>query len=179
MARDGGLPPLHLQLAGPAARPAGHPDHAFVLPTLAVGEYPTPEDAAWLRHTCGIGAVICLQDDLDLDRKGVELRALLAAYRRVGIAMQRHPVADGDAAALCAALDVVLQSLHGFLAAGERVYLHCNAGLNRAPTVAVAYLHRHHGLSLDEACAAVKARRPCVPYMRALRLHYGAGTAVS
>jgi protein-tyrosine phosphatase len=173
MARDGGLPPLYLQLAGPAARPAGHPDHAFVLPGMAVGEYPTPEDAPWLRDTCRVQRVVSLQDDLDLERKGIHLRELLAAYGRVDIALERHPVADGDAAALCAVLGRVLHGLHRALVAGERVYLHCNAGLNRAPTVAVAYLHRHHGLSLDDACAAVKAARPCVPYLRALRAYYG------
>jgi protein-tyrosine phosphatase len=172
MARDGGLPPLHLQLAGPAARPAGHPDHAFVLPSLAVGEYPTPEDAPWLRAACGIRRVVSLQDDLDLERKGIRLNDLLAAYRRVEITLDRYPIADGDAGALCAALRSVLWGLHGSLAAGERVYLHCNAGLNRAPTVAVAYLHRHHGLSLEDACAVVKAQRPCVPYMRALHAHF-------
>jgi protein-tyrosine phosphatase len=174
MARDGGLPPLHLQLAGPAVRPAGHPGHAFVLPNLAVGEYPTPEDASWLRATCRVGTVVSLQDDLDLERKGLRLRELLAAYRRADIALERYPVADGDAAALCALLDRVLSGLHRSLGLGERVYLHCNAGLNRAPTVAVAYLHRHHGLSLEAACAMVKAMRPCVPYMRALRAHFGA-----
>ena len=171
--RDGsGLPPLHLQLAGPAARPAGHPGHAFVLPALAVGEYPTPEDAGWLRHTCQVSSVISLQDDLDLERKGVELSALRRAYDEVAIAFARYPVTDGDAAALCAVIDAVVADLHQRLSAGGRVYLHCNAGLNRAPSVAVAYLHRHHGMSLDEACAAMKARRACVPYMRALRTHY-------
>lgn len=169
-----GLPPLHLQLAGPAARPAGHPDHAFVLPALAVGEYPTPEDAAWLRDRCRVDAVISLQDDLDLERKGVALTALRRAYRAAGIAFARYPVADGDADALRAVLDAVVADLHQRLAAGARVYLHCNAGFNRAPTVAVAYLHRHHALGLDAACAAVKARRACVPYLRALRAHYGA-----
>jgi hypothetical protein len=172
MANSGGLPPLHLQLAGPAARPSGHPDHAFVLPALAVGEYPTPEDARWLRDTCRVSAVISLQDDLDLDRKGVRLSALRRAYEHAAIAFARYPVADGDAVGLRAVLDAVVTDLHQRLAAGERVYLHCNAGLNRAPTVAVAYLHRHQGMSLDDACAAVKSRRACVPYMRALRAHY-------
>lgn len=166
-----GLPPLHLQLAGPAARPAGYPDHAFVLPALAVGEYPTPEDARWLRDDCGVQAVLSLQDDLDLERKGLRLAALRRAYAEMTIAFARYPVADGDAAALLAVLDPVLADLHERLQRGERVYLHCNAGLNRAPTVAVAYLHRHHGLALEEACAAVKSRRACVPYMRALRTH--------
>ena len=45
MSDPNGLPPLHLQLAGPAARPHGHPDHHFVVDGLAIGEYPTPEDA--------------------------------------------------------------------------------------------------------------------------------------
>jgi hypothetical protein len=172
--RDGsGLPPLHLQLAGPAARPAGHPGHAFVLPHLAVGEYPTPEDAGWLRHTCQLTAVISLQDDLDLERKGVRLSALRRAYDAVGLAFARYPVSDGDAPALCAVIDAVVADLQQRLDAGGRVYLHCNAGLNRAPSVAVAYLHRRHGMSLDDACAAVKAQRACVPYMRALRAHYG------
>jgi protein-tyrosine phosphatase len=166
-----GLPPLHLQLAGPAARPAGHPDHAFVLPGLAVGAYPTPEDAPWLRGR-GVSTVVSLQDDVDLDRKGLRLGALRSAYAAVAIAFARYPVADGDAGALCRVLDAVVAELHQRLDHGERVYLHCNAGLNRAPSVAVAYLHRHHGLSLDDACAAVKARRACVPYMRALRAHY-------
>lgn len=168
-----GPPPFHLQLAGPAARPAGHPGHDFVLPDLAVGEYPTPEDAAWLRDACRIAAVISLQDDLDLERKGLRLSALRSAYTEAGIALERFPITDGDAASLCAVLDEVVATLHGRLAAAQRVYLHCNAGLNRAPSVAVAYLHRHRGLSLDQACAAVKAQRPCVPYMRALRAHYG------
>jgi hypothetical protein len=174
MADSGGLPPLHLQLAGPAARPSGHPDHTFVLPALAVGEYPTPEDAAWLHDTCGVTAVISLQDDLDLDRKGLALASLQAAYRRAAIAFARYPVADGDAGALRTVLDEVVRDVHARLAGGERIYLHCNAGLNRAPTVAVAYLHRHHGLTLDHACATVKAVRACVPYMRALRAHYEA-----
>src|SRR5262245_63809257 len=67
------LPPLHLQLAGPAARPNGHPDHAFVTERLAIGEYPTPEDVSWLHATPAFTAVVSLQDDADLDRKGLSL----------------------------------------------------------------------------------------------------------
>jgi protein-tyrosine phosphatase len=169
-----GLPPLHLQLAGPAARPNGHPDHAFVLDHLAVGEYPTPEDAAWLRHTPAISAVVCLQDDVDLDRKGLSLPALRRAYDAHGIGFHRIAVPDGDAEQLRLRLDDTVALVADLLARGERVYLHCNAGLNRAPTVAVAYLHVHRGHALDAACRLVKARRPCVPYMRMLFAHYEA-----
>lgn len=169
-----GLPPLHLQLAGPAARPTGHPDHAFILEQLAIGEYPTPEDAAWLRSALAVSTVVCLQDDVDLDRKGLSLRALERAYAAHGIQFHRVPVPDGDTDALRAHLDRSVRLLAGTLAAGARVYLHCNAGLNRAPTVAIAYLHVHHGHTLAAACSLVKARRPCVPYMQMLAAHYAA-----
>jgi protein-tyrosine phosphatase len=170
--RDG-LPPLHLQLAGPSARPNGHPDHAFVVDALAVGEYPTPEDAAWLSSALAITAVICLQDDVDLERKGLSPLALERAYRRQGIRFHRLPVPDGEGSQLRARLGEAVTLIADLIAHGERVYLHCNAGLNRAPTVAIAYLHVHHGHALDAACALVKARRPCVPYMRMLTEHYG------
>jgi protein-tyrosine phosphatase len=168
------LPPIHLQLAGPAARPSGHPDHAFVQERLAIGEYPTPEDAAWLRDAVAVSAVVCLQDDADLDRKGLSLRALERAYTAHGIRFHRVPVPDGDADVLRARLDETVALIADLLGRGERVYVHCNAGLNRAPTIAIAYLHVHRGHSLDAACSLVKASRPCVPYMRMLAAHYGA-----
>ncbi len=169
----GDMPPWYLQLAGPLARPAGHPAHAFVLPQLAVGEYPTPDDAAWLRTACRVDAVVSLQDDADLARKGLQLGALRAAYAAHDLAFARFPVGDGDTAALAAALDAVLACLHTHLRAGRTVFLHCNAGLNRAPTVAIAYLHEHGGLPLRDAAAAMKAVRACVPYLRLLDSRYG------
>jgi protein-tyrosine phosphatase len=175
MTRDAsGLPPLHLQLAGPAARPNGHPAHAFVLPELAIGEYPTPEDAAWLRDVHRFTAVVSLQDDEDLHRKGLQARALSRAFAAAGLAWQRHPAEDGNPASLRGALDAAVATVHRHVAAGGRVYLHCNAGLNRAPTVAIAYLHVHHRLALDAARDRVKAARACVPYMRVLEAHYAA-----
>ncbi len=172
MSRDA-LPPLHLQLAGPAARPNGYPDHNFVLPDLAIGEYPTPEDAAWLRDVQDFAAVVSLQDDEDLHRKGLRLPALNRAYAAVGIMLHRHPAEDGNVDSLRVVLDAAVAALHDHLSRGERVYLHCNAGLNRAPTVAIAYLHVHRGLSLAAARDHVKAARACVPYMRLLEKHDG------
>jgi hypothetical protein len=173
MADAAGLPPIYRQLAGPAARPKGHPDHAFVLPELGVGEYPTPDDARWLRDAVGVRVVISLQDDVDLHRKGLRAEELATAFARHGVIWRRHPVGDCDLDAMDAALDGIVLDVCRRIAAGDRVYLHCNAGLNRAPTAAIAYLHRHRDLALDAACAALKAVRPCVPYMQLLRTRYG------
>lgn len=162
-----------MQLAGPSARPSGHPDLALILPNLFVGEYPTPTDAAWLR-TQGITAVLSLQDDVDLARKGLDLEILEEAYDRAGLRFARIPIADGDLPAFSRLLDSALALLQELLAGDGRVYLHCNAGLNRAPTLAVAYMHTIIGQPLEAACAFVKRRRPCVPYMTFLRSRYAA-----
>ncbi|HZR83054.1 MAG TPA: dual specificity protein phosphatase family protein [Candidatus Binatia bacterium] len=162
----------------PFMRPSGRPGVSAVLEErLLVGEYPTPEDAEWLRETHGVTAVVCLQDDADLASKNLDLRALARAYERAGIAFHHVPVADGDVRDLAARLPDILARLHALVAAGERVYLHCNAGFNRAPTVAIAYVHHHRGLPLQDAWELVKQRRSCAPYRRALELHFSEETS--
>jgi Dual specificity phosphatase, catalytic domain len=160
-------------LVGPAMRPGGRPGGTLIVPGLVVGEYPTPEDAAWLVETWGTTAVVCLQDDADLAGKRLRLGDLERAYGRRGLAFHRRPVTDGDPASLEARLDALLALLARLIGGGGSVYLHCNAGINRAPTVAIGYLHVHGGLSLVAARDLVKARRPCVPYMRMLEAHFG------
>ena len=158
---------------GPPMRPGNRPDLSVILPELLVGEYPTPDDAAWLRAAHGVTAVLSLQDDADLASKGLELVALQRAYETHGIGFHRVPVPDCDAQVLAARLGPIVALLRELLGRADRVYLHCNAGMNRAPTAAIAYLHVHHGLSLSEARDFVKHRRHCVPYMLVLESHYG------
>ncbi|GIW40609.1 MAG: hypothetical protein KatS3mg076_1186 [Candidatus Binatia bacterium] len=135
---------------------------------LYIGEYPRTEDIPWLKERHGIGAVASLQDDADLASKDLELRALEQEYRANRIVFRRFPVADGDVEALAQRLGTILDGLVELQAGGTRVYVHCNAGMNRAPTVAIAYLHFVEGLGLDEAVEFVKRKRPCVPYLRAI-----------
>ncbi|MBY0278006.1 dual specificity protein phosphatase family protein [Candidatus Binatia bacterium] len=155
-------------------RPAGRPGVSHVIDdALLIGEYPTADDATWLRDEHGIATVVCLQDEFDLAAKNLVLERLVAAYVDAGLAFHHHPIADGDAALLAARLPAILAVIDAALVAGRRVYVHCNAGFNRAPTVAIAYLRAHRGLSDGEAWAHVKLRRACAPYRRALELHFG------
>jgi protein-tyrosine phosphatase len=153
---------------GPNPRPSPRPGFAALRAHLLVGEYPTPADARWLAETQGVTAVVSLQDDADLASKGLDLVALEEAYREAGLAFRRFPVPDGDESHLVARLAAVIGHITRVVDAGGRVYLHCNAGYNRAPTAAIAFLTVHEGLSADAARAAMKACRPCVPYMRAI-----------
>jgi len=160
-------------LVGPPPRPGARPGLSIIRPGLVIGEYPTPEDAAWLRDEHGVTAVVSLQDDADLASKGLRLVALERAYREQGLAFHRIPVPDGDDRNLAVRLAEIVELLGRLIDAGGRVYLHCNAGLNRAPTVAIAYLHVRAGLPLEDARDEVKRLRHCVPYMRALEECFG------
>jgi protein-tyrosine phosphatase len=149
------------------------PEVSEILPALFVGEYPRVEDVAWLKQEFGISAVLSLQDVEDLTAHGLSLPALIAEYRRHQIEFRRAPVADFDCQSLAVALPATLDELHALTQSGHRAFLHCNAGCNRAPTMAIAYLHVHHAMALDEARDFVKARRPCGPYMEVLYHHFG------
>ncbi|HSV07770.1 MAG TPA: dual specificity protein phosphatase family protein [Candidatus Binatus sp.] len=156
----------------PSVRPE-RPSVDVIRPDLLVGEYPNPEDVAWLRDTHGVTSVVSLQDDADLASKNLVLRELERVYRQERVTFHHMPIPDGATEVLAERLPAIVTLLVELVARGERVYLHCSAGMNRAPTVAIAYLHVQEGLPLAVARDDVKARRHCVPYMRALEARYG------
>ena len=155
---------------------ARRPEVNEILSNLFVGEYPSVEDISWLRQTFRISAVLSLQDAEDLNLKGLDITALHSAYRTNQMTFFRTPVADYDCDSLAEALPQSLELLQASLQSGNRVFLHCNAGCNRAPTVAIAYLHAYHAMSLEEARDFFKARRPCGPYMNVLYRYFGQET---
>jgi atypical dual specificity phosphatase len=159
-------------IGGGAVRPS-RPRLDPILPALVVGEYPNLGDVPWLRDTQGVTAVVCLQDEADLASKRLRLRDLQHAYADQGVAFDHLPVTDGDPELLAMRLPVIVEVVHHHLERGATVYLHCNAGMNRAPTAAIAYMHVHHGLPLPAAIDFVKQRRLSIPYVRALELCYG------
>ncbi len=48
------------------------------------------------------------------------------------------------------------------IARGGAVYVHCAAGSGRAPSMGAAYLIAHMGMTVDQALATIKARRPFI-----------------
>jgi protein-tyrosine phosphatase len=157
---------------------SGRPDLSRILARLLVGAYPTVVDAPWLAATHGVGAVLSLQDDADLAAKRLDAADLAEAYAAAGIAFARLPVPDGDEERMVRVLPAAVARVAAFVAEGTVVYVHCNAGMNRAPTVAIAYVHVHEGRSLAAATRLVKSRRPCVPFQSALARVYAAPHAL-
>jgi protein-tyrosine phosphatase len=159
-------------IGGGAVRPSA-PTTNHILPNLIVGEYPNIADVPWLKNTLGVDAVICLQDNADLASKRLRLNELRQAYLAQGISFEHVPIPDGEFEFLADRLPGIVELVHRHVDVGATAYLHCNAGMNRAPTAAIAYMHARCGMPLPDAIAFVKARRSCVPYVRALELAYG------
>jgi protein-tyrosine phosphatase len=149
------------------------PSVAEILPEVLIGEYPRLEDIEWLKRTHAVTAVHNLQDDDDLRLYGLDLRSLSETCNRASIRMVHTPIPDGSAGQFALHLEGALGDLKELTDAGERVYLHCNAGMNRAPTLAIAFLRAHRGMSLNEAMAHVKQRRACGPFMTILEEYFG------
>jgi protein-tyrosine phosphatase len=158
------------------ARPSrgnSRPSVSEITNLLLVGEYPRVSDIEWLKQEHRVTAIHNLQDDEDLRINGIDVVTLREVARRHGIKLVRTPICDGSADDMAARLEIALRDLDELLRARERVYLHCNAGLNRAPTVAIGWLRANEGMSLDEAMAYVKKRRACGPFMTVLEAHFG------
>jgi protein-tyrosine phosphatase len=130
------------------------PSVSVISDELLVGEYPGHADIAWLKD-------------------GLDNGELSAEYDAHGIDYVRTPIQDGSADAMAERLEVALDDLRDLVTPGSRVYLHCNAGMNRAPTLAIAFLRAYRQMSLEEAMKLVKKNRACGPFMTVLEEYFG------
>jgi protein-tyrosine phosphatase len=144
--------------------------YAQILPRLFVGSHPrTVADIERLRTELGVTAVLNIHTDEDMNAVLLDFQPLEAHYRTSRVELRRVPMLEQQPelrAKLCACID----ALNELLAANHTVYLHCTAGIGRAPTVAIGYLHFHLGWEWDVAVAHVKRLRECNPHLDALRL---------
>ena len=127
------------------------------------------EDIKRLRYDFGVTAVLNVQTDEDLANWGVDWPQLEAGYRRSGIEVRRVPVQDFERSDLRAKLPECVAALDELLQTGNTVYVHCNMGVNRSPTIAIAYLHWVLGWELNQAVQYVITRRECDPYVETIR----------
>jgi hypothetical protein len=80
-----------------------------------------------------------------------------------GLALARYlhlPTIDDDAPSIDH-LDQGVDFIREVIGSGGKVYIHCGAGVGRAPTMAAAYLLAE-GHSLDETLAMIRAARPFI-----------------
>lgn len=134
-------------------------DLDLIAPRLWVGPSPhRPQDLDSLARA-GVTAVLNLQTDQDLQRRGVELDRLGEELGRRGIELHRVPIRDFDEPDLIRRLPEATATLDRLLKAGHSTYVHCTAGIGRAPAVILVYLVRQ-GRALHHARELLYRRRP-------------------
>ncbi|GAQ77869.1 protein tyrosine phosphate [Klebsormidium nitens] len=146
---------------------------AHVLPDLIVGScLQKPADVDRLVEEENVGAIICLQQDPDLAYFSLDLGAIQRrCAERKDVEHIRSPIRDFDPFDLRMCLPDAVQTVHEAFerCKGKTVYIHCTAGLGRAPGVALAYMHWLRGFTLAEANARLQEVRPCHPKLESIR----------
>jgi atypical dual specificity phosphatase len=120
--------------------------------------------------TMKVTAVLSLQSDEDFKTHGINSTKLQSAYDYNRIVLQRFPILDFDEIDLGKRLARPVQSLNNLLSDGHRVYVHCNAGVCRAPATVLGYLCHYRGMSIEQGLEYIRQQRPQAnPYLAAVR----------
>jgi protein-tyrosine phosphatase len=134
-----------------------HFGFAEVADDLLVGAYPQDAgDVAALRDA-GVTRVLNLVQDSEYDPGGRD--ACVLALADAGIGEERMQVVDyGNLPH--EHLERATRRALTWLDEGERVYIHCRAGMQRSATVAAAVVMLRDGLAMTDALASIRARKP-------------------
>ena len=145
-------------------------DYADLGHDLYVGTCPRgPEDVTHLARELGVQTVVNLQSDKDFSQLGIAWQFLWTALVRSGLEVIRVPIIDMDSSDLARNIDEAVRAVTTALDEGRKVYLHCNLGMNRSPSVAIAVLATHASMGNDAARAHVRSCRSIVPEKSVIR----------
>ena len=129
-----------------------------------------------------VKTIMCLQENSDMDYFSLDVAPIRErCTSRSDIVHLRHAIRDFDPFSLRRRLPGAVALLSQNAAAnGGTAYVHCTAGLGRAPATALAYMWWIKGMPLDDAYEMLTGIRPCKPKADAIReatvdLLYGKG----
>lgn len=119
----------------------------------------------------GVGIIFNLQEDKDMAHFNLDIVPIKQRAAELDITHVRCPIRDFDPLSLRRCLPDAVRQLVGEIARrpNELVYIHCTAGLGRAPGVTLAYLFWAQGLCLDDAYADLFKLRRCHPQIGMIR----------
>lgn len=142
-----------------------------VAPGLCCGTQPrNPAEVEQLAKRHGINVIVNLQQDKDMQHWGVDFEANQRKCTELGLQLIRKPAIDFDPHSLRKTLPTAVKEVGLAIQQGKRVYVHCTAGLGRAPAVCIGYLYWYGPyLSLHEAYDHLTSIRPCGPKKEAIR----------
>jgi protein-tyrosine phosphatase len=137
---------------------------------IIIGSAPnSPEDVAKLMQL-KVSAVICLQSDQDFRDRDVDWPTMQSLYQDSNLPTYRYPILDFDEIDLANKLVEPIRKLHNLLSAKQKVYIHCNAGICRAPAVVLGYLCHYEGMSIEGGLSQIRIARPVAsPFRSAVK----------
>ncbi|XP_020212741.1 phosphoglucan phosphatase LSF2, chloroplastic [Cajanus cajan] len=146
-------------------------NYTLVTDNLIVGSQPQkPKDIDHLKKEEGVAYILNLQQDKDVEYWGIDLQSIIRRCHELEISHMRRPAKDFDPDSLRSELPKAVSSLEWAISEGKgRVYVHCTAGLGRAPAVTIAYLFWFCVMNLNTAYDMLTSKRPCGPNKRAIR----------
>ena len=116
-----------------------------------------------------VSAVLSLQSDEDFRSHGIDWKKIQSIYRYNDIEVQRFQINDFDETDMGNKLVPPVQMLNDLLTQGKCVYVHCNAGVCRAPGTVLAYLSHYRGMSVEQGLVYIRRKRPQAnPYIGAV-----------
>ena len=137
---------------------------------IFIGSAPqTSEDVARLAQM-KVTAVLSLQSDEDLRSHRIDWQIIQSAYQHHEITLQRFQINDFDETDMANKLVPPVQKLHDLLTQGHCVYVHCNAGVCRAPATVLGYLCHYRDMPVEQGLEYIRRARPQVnPYVAAVK----------
>lgn len=88
----------------------------------------------------------------------------------------KYPIRDKLSFDITPFLDTVCDLIHERLKKGQSVLIHCKSGINRSPAFTMAYLVKHHNMTLEEAQKHVSKVRKVnykENFMKQIKEHFG------
>lgn len=133
---------------------------------ILVGSCPmTAEDIDRIREQSNATAILSIQSDQCRVAFDINYENHQRHGARRGLVMVNAPMRDFDPAHQRQRLPDAVRALHRLLDAKHRVYVHCTAGVNRAPLTVLTYLTFVEGMTIEEAMRLIHDARPeAAPY---------------
>jgi len=132
-----------------------------ITPRIVVGSCPLiPRDLERIAAETNVSAVLSLQHDACLAYWKIDSAQMCALGASLGLRMVRIPMRDFDVAEQRRSLPYAVAALADLQAHALRTYVHCTAGLGRAPLTVLSYLVWIEDWSPADAIEAIHHGRP-------------------
>lgn len=137
---------------------------------IFIGPYPQSSSDIETLARAGITAVVNLQSRRDFTYRRINWPALQQVYAGVNIEAVHIPVGDFDHSDLVSKLPHAAEVIDELYGNDKVIYVHCTAGMGRAPAAVVYYLVKYHNFSVESAIQLVRdSRTVAVPNEAAIR----------